>query len=256
MGKFIITAMAVVMVPALAFAISIPVTGGDLNDHRSTPSSSGVEAEGGIAANLGWSQANGGFKIAWNISFNVGDGDWDYSYTLSNATDGALSKGLSHWILQVSDIIPEDGVEEFIYDENISFDEPDTFTATSDGNSNPNMPAAIYGIKFPGGVTPITFSFTSTQLPVWGNFYAKDGTDKPTGPNGNDFRIDVTAWNTGFDPNNGFTLDEFTTDFTPWIPTPDTDGGPPQEVIPEPMTMSLLGLGLVGLAAIRKRRKA
>jgi hypothetical protein len=256
--RLVVTAVAIGLIPALALAISIPVTGGDLVGSRSTPFSSGVYAEGGIGG-LGWSQDNGGFKLAWNISFNAGDSDWDYSYTISNATGGALSKGLSHWILQVSDVIPGDGdLDDFIYDLNTSIDDPDTYSATSDGNSNPNMPGEIYGLKFDGGGLggPLTFTFSSTQMPVWGDFYAKDGTDKPTGPDGNDFRIDVTAWNTGLDPANGFTLDDTTTNFTPWIPTPDTDILPPDEIIPEPMTMSLLGLGLLGLIAKRKRRKA
>jgi hypothetical protein len=252
MKKFILTAAVMGLIPALAFAVSIPVAGADLIGSRSTPFSSGVDAEGGITGDLGWSQGNGGFKITWNISYNAGDSDWDYSYIISNDSGGALSKDLSHWVLQVSDFIPEDGFEAYIYDEDVSFEGPDTYTA---GGSNPNMPADIYGIKFGGGVGPLTFTFSSTQQPVWGDFYAKNGTDQPPGEPEN--KIDVTAWNTGLDPANGFVLNEFTADFTPWIPTPDTEnGGPPQEVIPEPMTMSLLGLGLLGLIANRKRRKA
>lgn len=65
----------------------------------------------------------------------------------------------------------------------------------------------------------------------------------------------MTAWNAGLDPANGFVLNLNTTDFMPWIPTPDTEnGGPPQEVIPEPGTMVLVGLGLLGLIGKRSRR--
>lgn len=252
MKKVMFAAFALALLPALALAVSIPVTGSDLSDFRSTPDNNGIYAEGGVPGNLGWSAGNGGFKISWDISYNAVDQDWDYSYTISNATDGALGKDLSHWVLQISDIIPETGFSDYLYDSNIPFEGPDEYGI---GGSNPDMPDDIYGIKFGGGAGPLTFSFSSSQIPVWGNFYAKDGTDKPSGQGGSDFMINVTAWNTGLDPANNFILDENTLDFTPWVPTPDTIGGPPQEVVPEPMTVSLLGLGVIGLIA-RKRRKA
>jgi len=243
----------------MAGAVSIPVTGADLVGSRSTPDASGVHANGGVSGNLGWSQNNGGFKISWNISYNAADQDWDYSYTISNASGGALSKGLSHWILQISSSIPGNGeLSDYIYDvTGGALEGPETYDDDSQGNSNPDMPADIYGIKLGAdGSGPFTYSFSSTQQPVWGDFYAKDGTDQPTGPGGNDFKINVTAWNTGLDPLNGFVLDEFTVDFTPWIPTPDTEnGGPPQEVVPEPATLALIGVGLAGLLATRRRQR-
>ena len=102
--KLMLAIAAICIVAAPVAAISIPVTGADLVDSRSTPDASGVIAFGAsIGPGIAWSHPNGGFKIGWSISQGVSD--WSYSYTISNASGGALSKGLSHWILQVSEII-------------------------------------------------------------------------------------------------------------------------------------------------------
>jgi len=251
--------LVALLAPSVGLAVLVPVGPGDLTGSRSTPDASGIVAFGeGIGTGIGWSHPNGGFKILWDIS-RVGP-NWDYLYTISNAADGALSKGMSHWILEVSDTITQADLGDHIWDlsHSIDSDDPRTYDPGDPGNSNPDLPAAIYGMKFNGGgqAGPLTFTFTSDRQPVWGDFYANDGTDKwpKTGPGSTQYN--VTAWNVGLDPANGFVLNLNTTDFTPWIPTPDTEnGGPPQEnVIPEPGTMVLVGFGLLGLIGKRRRR--
>lgn len=94
------------------------------------------------------------------------------------------------------------------------------------------MPHSFYGVKFDElNVYIVSFSFTSTQAPVWGNFYSKDGTVKDN---------PVVAWNTGLgDPDNGV-----------FIPRPD---GIP---VPEPGILLLLGIGMMGVGiASRSLRK-
>ena len=105
----------------------------------------------------------------------------------------ALTPAGSHWIFEVSPIITDANVGQYIYDENFTLVGPQTWTAdpntpnsTTPGanNGNPNLPANLYGVKAdtgtdpntqPPGVAGGTYTFSSTQAPVWGDFYMKDG---------------------------------------------------------------------------------
>lgn len=180
-SRFGIALLVVLLAPSVGLAVLVPVGPADLTGSRSTPDASGIVAFGAsIGTGICWSHPNGGFKILWNIS-QTGL-NWDYSYTVSNASGGALSKGLSHWILQVSDTITEANLDDHIWDlsHSIASDDPRTYDPGDPGNSNPDLPAAIYGIKLDGGglTAPLGFTFTSDRRPVWGDFYAGDGTDQ------------------------------------------------------------------------------
>ena len=147
-------------------------------------------------------------------------------------------KNLSHIIIEVS---PGAVASDFIFGANelVTMNGIDTYSAATEGNSNPGMPGAMYGMKISPneGTTLITFSFESWRAPVWGDFYARDGVQGPD-------HIDVYAYNSGFlDPDPTSDAGD-----SKHIVVPDGSSSP----VPEPGTMLLLGLGLIGIGIIMR----
>jgi hypothetical protein len=215
--------------PLSAYADFVPVPQSDPihpNDDwtgsRSTPDASG---EHGITGTGSWSQDNGGFEISWTIVSpqQSSSGYWEYTYTISDVDGSPLNPDFNLLILEVSPIITEDNVHGIIPYTSIPFSGPQLWQP-------PRYPL-LYGIST-GGWDP--WVFTSTQAPVWGDFYAEDG-------------VSVTAYNSDIGTDPGST----TTVFTGWIPVPDSGGGQ----IPEPSSLLLLTLGGCGVLASRLRRK-
>jgi hypothetical protein len=189
----------------------------------------------GMTATTPWSST--GAWLSWNIT-DLGGGNWHYSYTWTSE-----EKQISHLLLEVTEDSPASDFWNFTVTP--ANGDPQTYSPSDPGNSNPGLPGDIYALKFnrPDSVTSTTFTFAfdSNHYPVWGDFYAKDGTfkDTPQSPNHN-----VTAWNSGFlsaDANDGFHIARPNGTPIP-DPVPDAAG-----------TMALLGIGLVGIEALRRR---
>ncbi|OGW17504.1 MAG: hypothetical protein A3G93_07920 [Nitrospinae bacterium RIFCSPLOWO2_12_FULL_45_22] len=209
--KILLLAASLVMInvlPAKASLWDAPVDPGDYTGSRTSASG------GGVYATQSWD--NGGFTISWDIT-NNNDGTLTYKYTLTGE-----KKSISHFILELSGDIEGD-----IFDGSDPYQGPASW-GPGHGNSNPGFPegAAIYGIKFEFGGSPVTYTLVTNRLPVWGNFYAKDG--KESG----DFL---------FAYNNALALTGFNSDVeNDFIARPNS-------IVPLPGSMVLFGTALVGL---------
>jgi PEP-CTERM motif len=236
------SAVGLMLAAGSAKADLIYLNTSDFNGSRVTPDSSGVH---GLVT---WDPTDGGFKIAWRITYNSTTQIYDYKYQLTNADGTALDHNLSHWILQVSNSFT---IQDLLTTSKApASGDPTTYNASSNGNSNPDMPGSLFGLKFDSTATSSSvdsYEFTTKNAPVWGSFYAVDG-------HGGGI---TAAWNEGFTssanrPTTG------TTDFTDWIAAPDTKQAPPPDTpgVPEPSTLAIAAMGALGFLGYGLRRKA
>ncbi|MFO7956538.1 MAG: PEP-CTERM sorting domain-containing protein [Candidatus Brocadiia bacterium] len=263
--------VAFVMLTVLATSASaVPLVVGDAYLSYTAGGNVGWRAIGGDQSMQGldaepadgsW-KSEEGFRIWWDIKKpDLGQpisstNYWEYNYcfttnTLETGTgeapgdfltlsDAPTGGELSNWLLEVSPFITSENLESLIFDINFSIEYDDGLPEDPrdfDVDTNTGT-VSIYGMK----LEPLTagqhfFSFASLQQPVWSDFFAKDGA------------VGRTAWNIGIGSDPALSDSPFTN----WVPGPDTEGGaPPQTVIPEPSTLILLGLALVGVASAKR----
>jgi len=190
-------------------------------------------------------------SIAWHIEY-VSPGVLRYNYEFEDKGSGDTVKKLSHMILGLSDpgcgstigTTGPAGTNGCIW--GITGAEIKTHT---EQQGNPGMVDSLYGIKLsPGTFTSgpnsekVSFSFLSNHAPVWQDFYAKDG-----GYPGGDA---VFVRNAGWGDRDGFNY---------YIAAPDTTGAQVElfnDPVPEPGFYGLVSIGLAGLYAVARRRRA
>ena len=176
--------------------------------------------------------------FTWTVSRESENDPWLYCYDFSTTAQG----GLSHFVIEVTP--PGEGSPGFTEDDIIEGSASASYElgwATS-ANGNTNIPGPLYGLRFAGNAQAVDqICFESFKDPVWGDFYAKDGSAGGQGMN--------TAWNAGFldpDPIAPYSADPADMNFH--VLRPDTNGG---GETPEPAGLGLLG---VALLAMRRRR--
>jgi hypothetical protein len=239
----VLVIMALVLCAVNSSQASVVVDSSYFIGSRSTVGTSG--SSGGLNWNPADGEWSGGnFSIAWNIINN--GSDFTYSYTINTPSSGKAK--LSHWILALSEL-NANGNNLESYWENVFVNKttgnytdtgignvPADNVGMSSGNSNNGMPNDFFSVKFKRDqeITQTTVTFTTPQVPIWGDFYARDGGGNGSGT--------IWAYNTGFGVDAS---SDTSGKYTNWIPRPD--GKSIQT--PEPATIivwSLLaGLGLV-----------
>ena len=226
----IILALTLCVVPSIhASLYGESVQFNDLHDQRTfslAPDYDPDQSKGGLSGYWPYS-----FIISWDITYDLNSSIWNYEYDLSVA-----NKDISHFILELSDTAQNNDITNIVINgSTASVEGPKTWTKAG----NQIIPNPFYGIKFDDGGESVSYSFESSLDPVWGNFYAKGGTDE-----GNL----VNAYNNALEDSN-FNSD----DRLDFIVRPNGGSSPP--VVPEPISSTLFIVGGATLGFRRFRKK-
>ena len=184
------------------------------------------------------------------ISWSVTDTDtsqagfpWLYTYTFGHNGNQA---GISHVIIEGSSGISASDITDLT---GATLSSVGLQTVAS---GNPNMPEDMVGLRFdPLTESPfsMTWSFYSDRAPVWGDFYARCG-GKQGGINfaynyNNTGGIETGFLSPDVDPTAQASAGTALNNYFFHILRPDS-------IVPEPGTVSLLGLGVLMLWLRRK----
>jgi hypothetical protein len=162
---------------------------------------------------------------------------WKYTYTFGHNGGKAA---ISHLILETSNTFTLANLT------GLTGAKLDSIGMQSVSSGNPGMPSDMYGIRLDPSTDnslSMTWTFWSNRMPVWGDFYVKNGKEN-----------NACNQNTTNNVQNGFTSSD--TDPT----GPAANGSlnfhilrPDTTTVPEPTTMGLI---LLGSWLVIKRRQA
>lgn len=182
----------------------------------------------GLFGNATWANAT----LEWSVTdpAQSGVGHWLYTYTFDSN-----DHNISHVIVEVSD--------NFTTADMLAGTTLGALLDTYSGNdpSNPNLPGTITGIKWnsTSDSTSMSVTIVTDRAPVEGIFYAVNGQT----PGAISYAYSDGSRTGAASDGNIYTL--------PLVPDSTTT-----ETVPEPMSLVLLGSGLIGASlVVRKRRR-
>ena len=146
------------------------------------------------------------------------------------------TKDLSHIDIEVSNNFSIDNLISWNANKDIEDNEtegPQTFN---------EIYGSIYGMKWDldEDSTSLVLTLVSDRMPMWGDFYAKGGTEQQG-------TVDIYAYNSGFGTDTTAAIGSGNAGG--WVLVPDTTTS-----VPEPATILLLGSGLIGLGFFGRKK--